>query len=216
MRARILIFLIVVPLLCCMARLVFWTWSFHFCNGNEQRASSLYFGEEWRFPPADDKRCLRGAANVGFAFSINDEVTMVDGTQGMNVTNGGFLIMTTPLHDDFPFRNSVYHVLDVENAVRPSMVGLLFNSSGKLKRTEELLKEKMGTSAVSNRVNVVRKPPYVGVAYRFEKPPRALLFVDNGKTNQCISIFIQKQEDDPASFSLEECCKIICASMEFK
>lgn len=198
-------------------RFVYWTMAFRFCNAYEQRATSVYFGEEWQFSPSMNDKEWHAASEATVAFSVNGDVIAVDAGQGVSVTNNGFIIMTTPLFDnDFTYKESVYHSIDVENSVRPSMKSLLIDSSRKLKQQQLLLKEKIATMAISNHVHLVRKTPYIGLAYRLENPPRALLFVDSGNTNKCISIFVQQQMDYSGCVSIEDCCKTICATMEFR
>ncbi len=198
-------------------RFVFWIMVFRFCNIHEQRTTSVYFGEEWQFPLSGNEKECPDALDPSFLFAVNDDVISIGTRQGASVTNNGFIIMTTPLFDnDFTYKESVYHSIDVENSVRPSMKSLLIDSSRKLKQQQLLLKEKIATMAISNHVHLVRKTPYIGLAYRLENPPRALLFVDSGNTNKCISIFVQQQMDYSGCVSIEDCCKTICATMEFR
>lgn len=204
------------PILWCGVKLVYWSLIFSFCNTDEERTKSVYLGEKWLFPSS----CRNISSSKGncfeLTFTFSNEVVTIGSQHGKMLTNSLFFIKTTPLINDYSLQNSVFHIIDVEKSLKPSMLNMLLWPSDELCRAKMLVKEKIGVTAISNCVNVVEKHPYVGIVYRYASLKSALIFLDNGKTNQCVSIFVQMRASNAETYSLEEACKAICASAEFE
>lgn len=86
-------------------------------------------------------------------------------------------------------------------------VVFLFSGNSDFNELALHLQTKMQMTASSNQVHIIKKPPYVGIAHVLDSGKSILMQIDEGTTNRCVSIHVQKHQTMKRRPHLKLCVK---------
>ena len=222
-RKGILLTVLCLPILAFCVRYVTRLEQLEVVNRYLTRAKNNWLGEKWIFPPGsgNETNRFKGIDDVySVSFHVNGEPgsnVVVTSSGGARIDMGDYKITVTPVASDFDYVDSVYYTIESEQAAYPTLAQILFAEQKDFDRAEELLRTKVAVPmAISNKIHVIEKPPYKGIAYQLggDSETNVFLMMDDGKTNRCCSLFVYGFVGYPRK-ALEGICREIISTFEF-
>ena len=187
------------------------------------RTENNWLGEKWIFSSGagNGTNRFKGVDDVcSVSFHVNGDPAsnvVVTSSGGVEIEKGDYTVRTTPVFSDFDYEESAYYKIEKEEATYPTFWQILFSGRKDFDRTAGLLQAKLWTlAAISNKIHVIEKPPYKGIAYHYKQDRQKCVFflIDDGNTNRYCSVFVCGRAGYPRN-EVERTCREIISSFEF-